>query len=150
MNKTVKTIAWICLVLGLLGVAVDVGVYVRGRALVAQVQEAIEAGEFPAFKERFSDVDEDGDVDRDDLKENLRDRDGWPQIAGMMDKRRGFDHFSNSRGRLSGMQRGGFTLPLLFLASGPVLTVIGVVTLIVNREPKVSDSKAKKVSGKKK
>jgi len=49
MNKTVKTIAWICLVLGLLGLAVDIGLYVRGRAIVANIAERGEAGELPAL-----------------------------------------------------------------------------------------------------
>lgn len=46
-NKTIKTIAWICLVLGLLGVAADVGVYVRGRIWASEMQEANAFGEMP-------------------------------------------------------------------------------------------------------
>ena len=50
MNKTVKTIAWICLVLGLLGLAVDLGAYVFGRSVAVRIQESIKAGEFQTFK----------------------------------------------------------------------------------------------------
>jgi hypothetical protein len=71
----------------------------------------------------------------------------------MMDGKRGFDTFSNSHGYLPGMRDGGFgnfgfALPLLFLASGPILAIVGAVILIVNREPKQVDEK--KVKSKKK
>ena len=146
MNKTVKTIAWVCLVLGLLGVAVDVGVYVKGRSLVVQVQESMTNGEFPTFKGRFSDVD-DEDWDKDSF-----DRSEWFADGGMMGGRRGFDTFSNSHGYLPGIRDGrfGFALPFLFLASGPVLAIVGAVILIINRTPKVEASSEKKAKSKKK
>jgi hypothetical protein len=156
MNKTVKTIAWICLVLGLLGVAVEVGVYVRGRALVAQFQESVESGEFPMFKSLFADGDKDGDIDDEDWDKDSFDRSGRFALGGMMDIRRGFEIFSNNRGWLSGMHDGSFrriglVFPLLLLAGGPVLTVVGAVMLIVNRTPKVIvESKDKKEKSKKK
>ena len=150
MNKTVKTIAWICLVLGLLGVAIEVGVYVRARSFVAQLQESVEAGEFPMFKSRFSN----GDIDDEDWDKDSFDRGEWFAHGEMIEGRRRFDTFSNSRGFLPGMRdrnvrHVGFALPFLLLASGPVLTVVGAVTLIVNREPKVKGNKAKKTSKKK-
>jgi len=150
MNKTVKTIAWICLVLGLLGVAVEVGVYVRARSFAAQFQESIEDGEFPMFKSRFAD----GDIDDEDWEKDSFGRGEWYAHDGKMEGGRGFDSFSNSRGFLPGMRDGsvgrvGFALPLLLLAGGPVLTVIGAVILIVNREPKVTEAKGKKASKKK-
>lgn len=153
MNKTVKTIAWICLVLGLLGVTAEVGAYVYGRSRMTEFHEAIEAGEIPAFKDHFFDAD--GDIDQEEWEENFSDRDGWFAFGGMMDGRRGFDTFSKSSGRLPGMRsssfgRVGLAFPFLLLASGPVLTVIGAVMLIVNREPKESDSKDKKEKSKKK
>ena len=150
MNKTVKTIAWICLVLGLLGVAVEVGVYVRARSFAAQFQESVEAGEFPMFKSRFAD----GDIDDEDWDKDSFDRSEWFAHGGKIEGRRGFDTFSNNRGFLPGMRDGsigrvGFALPLLLLAGGPVLTVVGAVTLIVNRETKVEGNKGKKTSKKK-
>lgn len=150
MNKTVKTIAWICLVLGLLGVAVEVGVYVRARSFAAQFRESVEAGEFPMFKSRFAD----GDIDDEDWDKDSFDRSEWFAHGGMIEGRRGFDTFSNSRGFLPGMRDGsvgrvGFALPLLLLAGGPVLIVVGAVTLIVNRETKVEGNKGKKTSKKK-
>ncbi len=150
MNKTVKTIAWICLVLGLLGMAVEVGVYVSARSMVAQYQESIVSGEFPMFKSRFAD----GDIDDEDWDKDSFDRGEWFASGGMMDGRRGFDTFSNSRGFLPDIRDGSagraiFALPFLLLAGGPVLTVVGAVMLIVNREPKVEGNKAKKANKKK-
>jgi len=40
-------------------------------------------------------------------------------------------------------------IPLLLLASGPVLTVVGAVMLIVNREPKKKGTPLKKGKSKK-
>lgn len=153
MNKTVKTIAWICLVLGLLGMAVEVGVYVRVRSLMAQFQESVEAGEFPMFKGRF--IDGDGDFDKENWEESDFDRSEWFAHGGMMDGGRGFDTLFNSRRYLLNMHDGsvgrvGFVFPFLLLASGPVLTVVGAVMLIVNREPKVDEAKEKKAKSKKK
>jgi len=150
MNKTVKTIAWICLVLGLLGMVVEVGIYVRARSFVAQFQESIEAGEFPMFKSRFAD----GDFDDEGWDKDSFDRDEWFTHGGLKEGRRGFDTFSNSRGFIPGTRDGsvgrvGFALPFLLLAGGPVLTVVGAVMLIVNREPKVEGNKAKKANKKK-
>ncbi len=153
MNKTVKTIAWICLVLGLLGMAVGVGAYVYGRSRIAHFQEAVEAGDIQAFKGHFSDSD--GDFDIEEWKDGSFDKSEWFTHGGMMDGRKGFYTFSKSSRLLPGMHDGsfrrvGFAFPFLVLASGPVLTVVGAVMLIVNREPKVSDSKEKKEKGKKK
>jgi len=153
MNKTVKTIAWICLVLGLLGVTAEVGAYVYGRSRITQYKEAVEAGEIPAFKGHFADIDE--DFDEEEWEEHFSDRGGWFAFGGMMSGGRGFDTFTKSSGRMSGMHGGsfgrvGFALPFLLLASAPVLTVVGAVMLIVNREPKSSDSKEKKEKSKKK
>lgn len=161
MSKTVKTIAWICLVLGLLGVAVEVGVYVRARSLITQVKEAVEAGEIPAFKDHFADVDEDadidkdGDIDKEDCVKSHFDRSGSFAFGGMMDSKRGLDTFYKSRGGLPGLRYGsighvGFALPFLLLASGPVLTVVGAVILVVNREPRAENGKEKKAKSKKK
>jgi len=152
MNKTVKTIAWICLVLGLLGVTAEVGAYVYGRSRITKYKEAVEAGEIPAFKGHFADVDE--DIDKEDWDKDSFDRSKWFAFGGMMDGRKGFYTFLKSRGLLPGMRGGsfgrvGFAFPFLVLASGPVLTVVGSVILIVNREPKASDSKEKKEKSKK-
>ena len=153
MNKTVKTIAWICLVLGLLGMAIGVGAYVYGRSRIAHFQEAIEAGDIQAFKGHFSDSD--GDFDIEEWKDGSFDKSEWFTHGGMMGGRRGFSTFSKSCGLMPDMRDGsfrrvGFVFPFLVLASGPVLTVVGAVMLIVNRAPKVSDSKEKKEKGKKK
>jgi hypothetical protein len=137
MNKTVKTIAWICLVLGLLGIAVDIGMYVRARTSAAQIAEQIEAGDLPAMGRRFEDRDEDVDADADGFRIQPRKGRGRFIPGG------GSPHFQP--GRIAN-RSSILGLPLLLVAAGPVLTVVGAVMLIVNREPreKQSDSTAKK------
>ncbi len=131
MNKTVKTIAWICLVLGLLGIAVDIGMYVRARTFAAQIAEQIEAGDLPAMGRRFDDGDADG----------FRMRPG--KGRGEIIPGSGSPHFQPGR---IGYRSSILGWPLLLVAAGPVLAVVGAVMLIVNREPKEknSDSKSKK------
>ncbi|MCD6576654.1 MAG: hypothetical protein J7K66_01415 [Anaerolineaceae bacterium] len=143
MNKTVKTIAWICLVLGLLGVAVEVGAYVRAQSFVAHMRETIRAGEIPAFKGHFADIDADGDIDKEDWEKAPFYRSKPFAFTGMMDGRRAYN-------ALPVGHIGLVFLPFLLLASGPVLTVVGAVTLIVNREQKAENSKKKEDKNKKK
>ncbi len=136
MNKTVKTIAWICLVLGLLGIAVDIGLYVKARTFAAQVAEQIEAGEMPFAGRRFDDEDRDSD----EFRMRPGKADDWFR------SRDGFSHFQPG---MIGYRSFNIGWPLFFLAAGPVLTVVGGVMLIVNREttqrePEQNTKKAKK------
>jgi hypothetical protein len=147
MNKTVKTIAWICLVLGLMGIAVDVGAYVYGRSVAARVQESIESGDFEELRKRIGDVDDDGDIDDDDRAEWPVDRKGAFKAGARMGYRTGFGVSNKMQGGF-GRIRGGFGFPLLLLAAGPVLTVVGAVMLIVNREPKPPEVEEKKTKTK--
>jgi hypothetical protein len=124
MNKTVKTIAWICLVLGLLGIAIDVGLYVRARTFAAQIAEKIEAGDIPVMGRRFDDGDEDESADGFRMRPGKGDDQLMP-AGGFNPIRRG----------MGGYRPFNFGLPLFFLAAGPVLAVVGGVMLIVNREP---------------
>ena len=157
MNKTVKTIAWICLVLGLVGTVVDAGVVLRGRQMINQAKEPFEAGEMQALGRRFNDANEKGDIDREDLENRDFDRDGRPPLGGMMDGKSGFGNFSNLQRHYPGMGtssfgRSGLGFLVLMFVGGPVLAVIGAVILIVNREPKikiVAKEKAKKTKSKK-
>jgi hypothetical protein len=157
MNKTVKTIAWICLVLGLLGTAVDAGVVIYGRQMRNQAQAAFEAGEIPVLGRRFNDANKDGDTNRRDLEREDFDRDSRTPLGRMMDGRDGIDNFSNLQ-RFSPMMgsssfgRSGLGSLVLMFISGPILAVIGAVILIVNREPKaveVVEQKEKKAKSKK-
>lgn len=132
MNKTVKTIAWICVVLGLMGLAVDAGIYFRGRAIASQMAERIEAGEIPAFGGRWTDSENSDDSDAQEFQPRDDIQKGRLPLGGM---RGGLDRF-DARRRMAGFGQFGFALPLLFLAAGPVLTAVGAVMLIVNREPK--------------
>lgn len=140
MNKTVKTIAWICLVLGLLGLAVDAVVIVGGRMAANQMQEAIAAGELPTDGFPFS---EKGEFDaearetwREEHGDALFNPDERPDGKG---GRNALNFGRNSgpdrNNGLSGFRSMRFGLPLFLLAMGPVLTVVGAVILIVNREP---------------
>lgn len=144
MNKTVKTLAWICLVLGLLGLAMDGVVFVKGRALVAQVKEKIASGDFPAAENHFKYFDEENDFDSDNMGAWRTDRSGKFGFGGMRGRRGGPDRMGRHGGLVSN-RSGMFALPLLFLASGPVLTVVGAVMLIVNREPKKKAEEGKKI-----
>lgn len=148
MNKPLKTIAWICLALGLLGTAVDAGMLVFGRNLAAVRQTAIEdikdqnrSGNIPNAKNTCIavDADQDGKPDGDCLQIQAFGQPGQPG-AGQP----GFVGRLQQRDTRLGM-RGGFAgrrmavrgiLPLFFLALGPILLVVGAVILLVNREPK--------------
>jgi len=141
MNKTVKTIAWICLVLGLLGVAVDVGVYVRGRAIAAQVDEWIGTGEMPGIGRRFDSTDSDERIKPEELGSWDMRPFGGTFPGGM----RGGRMLPQRVPGGYGFSQFGFGAPMLLLAAGPILAVVGGVILIVNREPLESDNKKKKV-----
>ena len=147
MNKTVKTIAWICLVLGLMGIAVDVGAYVYGRSVAARVQESIESGDFEGIRKRLGDVDDDGDIDDDDREAWPEDRKESFKAGAKLGYRTGLGASPKMQGGFQGT-RGGLGFPLLLLAAGPILTVIGAVMLIVNREPKPVEAEDKKTKAK--
>ena len=148
MNKTLKTIAWICLALGLMGTAVDAGMLVYGRKLAAVRQTAIEIkqdakqpgnildGKNTCLAE---DADQDGKPDGDCLQVQSP---GQPSKPGAGQP--GFGGKLQQRGTRLGM-RGSFAgrrmavrgiLPLFLLALWPILLVVGAVILLVNREPK--------------
>ena len=145
MNKTVKTIAWICLVLGLMGVAVDAGVYVRGRMWASEIQEAIASGEMPGPGGRVGKGSENSGVDSDGREDRQPNRDGQP---GSGRKGGGLNRSGDSV-LFSGRRRGRMALPLLLLLAGPVLTVVGAVMLLVNREPKQKKTEKTKNNTKK-
>ena len=140
MNKTVKTIAWICLVLGLLGLAVDIGLYVRGRAIVANIAERGEAGELPALGRRLDDTESGEAIKPDESFEGKERPFGGSFPTGM----RGGSYIPLRRPARQDFRQYGFGSPILLLAAGPVLTVIGAVTLIVNRAPIEQESKGRK------
>ena len=126
MNKTLKTIAWVCLVLGLMGVALDIGAFAVARNFA---------------EDRLAMIESLKDADKDDLKERFEERkelltpfsrggrlfDGLRLPRGIHDGRSGFQ-----RGNIGFRPAGG----LFLVALGPVLAVVGAVILLVNREPK--------------
>jgi hypothetical protein len=141
MNKTLKTIAWICLALGLLGMAVDTGALVFGRRLVSERQAAFNelrsaAGSLYIAK----DENKDGKPDDDCLQLQ---QPGWPGIRqpgfGIQQGRGGM--MFNDRGGFNGAPFAGRGVFLLFfIALGPILLIVGAVILLVNREPKTVDA----------
>ena len=142
MNKTLKTIAWICLALGLMGTAVDAGMLVFGRTLAGEKQTAIEAiqnakqtGNVPNAKNTCiaEDADQDGKPDGDCLQLQAPGQPGQPGAA--LPFRRAI--VQKMRNNMDGRRfNGRGILPLFFLALGPILLVVGAVILLVNREPK--------------
>jgi hypothetical protein len=150
MNKTLKTIAWICLVLGLMGTVVDAGILVAGIKMAAGRQTAIEdikdqnqTGNMPNAKNICiaKDADQDGKPDGDCLKMQAPGQPGQPG-AGQPFRRAMIQKMRNKMDVRRNNGRG--ILLFLFLALGPILLVIGAVMLLVNREPKKAEVKEKK------
>ena len=156
MNKTLKTIAWIFLALGLMGMVVDVGVLVFGRKLAGERQTAFEemraesqSGKVLNGKNNCIAEDEnnDGKPDGDCLKLQAPGQpgqpgEGQPGVGGRT-LRRGL--LFKMRNNMDGRRFGGRgILPLFFLAFGPILVVVGAVILLVNREPKPTVVKEEK------
>ena len=142
MNKTVKTIGWICLALGALGILVDAGAVFTATqfrterlAAIEEISESIQNNERPALSELCIAKDTDGDgkpdgdcIDQPDRPLGFTPRQGGqPGRTLMQQPRAGLD-------RRAGIGFGG--LPIFLFALGPILAVIGVVILLVNREPK--------------
>lgn len=142
MNKTVKTIGWICLVLGALGILADAGAVFAARqfrterqAAIEEISESIQNNIRPALSELCIAKDTDGDgkpdgdcIQRSDVAQGLFPRQGGQPRRGLMQMpRAGFDRRDGA----------GFSgLPIFLFALGPILGVIGAVMLLVNREPK--------------
>jgi hypothetical protein len=151
MNKTLKTIAWICLALGLLGMAVDAGVLIYGRKLAGERQAAFEEMQAvvqpendPTAKNRCiaEDANKDGKPDGDCLKLQASGQPGQPGIGGRLIKRSMMLTLRNAPG---GRRFNGFgILPIFFIALGPILAVVGAVILLVNHEPKAVKVKEEK------
>ena len=153
MNKPLKTIAWICLVLGLLGTAVDGGMLLYGRkitadrqAIIEAIQTEIQSGDIPDAKNNCvaEDIDQDGKPDGDCLQQQApwQPGTGQPAFGGRLmgrDSRLGVrGGFAERRIAVRGI------LPLFFLALGPILLVVGAVILLINREPNEAAVKEEK------
>jgi hypothetical protein len=123
MNKTLKTIAWICLVMGLLGMVVDAGALIVGRTIMSNRLVIAEQNNAPA------------NGNNPQFKQPLQPGNWQPGFRGMMGRG---GMMSNFRGRFNGGRIGlgaGIFL-LFFMALGPVLAIVGAVILLVHREPK--------------
>ncbi len=142
MNKTLKTIGWVCLALGLLGILVDAGVFVIGSQFAddrqtviekmrenAQETSKIEPGQLCIAQ----DADGDGKPDGECIQQPGR-LQGFALRQGSLTGRR---LLQNHRPMLNHRTAFGFGgLAIILFALGPVLAVIGAVILLVNREPK--------------
>jgi hypothetical protein len=142
MNKTLKTIGWICVALGLLGILADAGALVIGRRFAAdrlaaieefqenaQERASIQPGALCIAQDADGDGKPDGDcVQRPDRLQGFSSGQGSRIGGGMMQSPR---LAYNRRASI------GFAgLPIFLFAMGPVLAVVGAVILLVNREPK--------------
>jgi hypothetical protein len=142
MNKTLRTIGWICLALGVLGILAGASALVIGRqfaadrqAAIAEVREAVQDGERLERGQLCIAQDADGDgkpdgecIEQQDWQQKFAPRQGG-QVGGRL--------MQSSRpmvNRRAAFSLGG--LPIFLFALGPVLAVIGAVILLVNREPK--------------
>lgn len=152
MNKTIKTIAWICLVLGILGTTLDAGAFLFARkafssrqANFEEMREQYDAGELPRFKSCLDEEGEECDaLNRYGSKPGVFTQRG--DFGSCMTG--GIGQMSMGGQRTSGwgshpMGGGYLALPFLMIAGGPVLLVVGAVMLIVNREPAKENKKEK-------
>ena len=149
MNKTLKTIAWVCLALGLLGTVVDAGALLYGRKLAGERQAAfdeiraeIQLGSTAAGKNTCiaEDADKDGKPDGDCLtvQDPVQPEGAQPGIIGRPVRRA---MVSRMRADFGSRRIGLFgILPLFCMALGPILAVVGAVFLLVNRESKVKEA----------
>lgn len=142
MNKTLKTIGWICLALGLLGILADAGALVLGQQWIADRQTAAEEfrsalteDELPKAGNYCLSKDEDGDGKPDSdclqlpaIRDGFARRGGMRPGSGLMQIRR------PSMGNFGVVRPLG--APIFFLTLGPILAVVGAVILLVNRTPK--------------
>ncbi len=142
MNKTLKTIGWICLALGVLGILADVGAVFLGlqfaeyrQTAIDEMREAAQKSGKPALGQLCiaEDTDGDGKPDGDCLQQPERPLRFVPRQGRWVGRglpqlpRPGIDR----KGAL-GINR----LPISLFALGPLLAVVGAVILLVNREPK--------------
>ncbi len=129
MNKTLKTIGWILVALGILGILADAGAFVLGHRLAANRQALIQQwngsddGQRPVKPPQYG--------------QGVFPRQGQ---GGIM-PRFGMRSYRNGGGFMRFRPRGFFFLPVLFFALGPVLLVVGAVLLLVNRVPKEKKEK---------
>jgi len=157
MNKTIRTIAWICLVLGIMGLLLDAGIILYLGRVRAERQAAIEAGELPYFRGAPQSGTLEGEVPESSDQDDENDNGGVLPQPGFIPRARADRMRSILQGRRSSSFLGAVPgrtnfhlpfLPLFFFGAGPVLAVIGAVTLIVNREPAkpklIADSEEKK------
>lgn len=153
MNKTLKTIAWICLILGILGTAVDATALVVGQHFLS-VRDASftemrqDKGNNKVNPDRTfciaEDANNDGKPDGDCLQAQPQVMPGFAkQGLGRNPGQSGTPGYSRSRFDNNRFRHPAILLLFLFLA-GPVLAIVGAVILLVNRSPETIASKDKK------
>jgi len=144
MNKTVKTIAWICLVLGIMGILLDAGIILHLGRIRAERQAAIEAGELPPLRQGAPQMDpnesdqpestepEDKDGEFEQPRPRFIPQERVDRVRGILQGRKAGSGIMAAPARMPSQLP---FLALFILGAGPLLAVIGAVTLIVNREP---------------
>jgi hypothetical protein len=137
MNKTLKTIAWICLALGLLGMVVDAGALIAGRNMMANRLAIAGQNNTPptGSAPQFGAPCQQGTCQQENGQQENNQQGKWQQGFGGRFGRGGMmfnfrERFNHGRFGLLGI------FALFFMALGPVLAIVGAVILLVNREPK--------------
>ena len=146
MNKTLKSIGWICLALGVLGILAGSVLLVLGQQWTADRQATAEElrtfiieGKLPKASDYCLAKDKDGDGKPDsDCLQLPAIRDGFSRRGAMMPQ----GGLIQMRGNRPGGNRLGFGGGglMLFFAPGAVLAVIGAVILLVYRTPKTQNT----------
>ena len=145
MNKTIKTIAWICVVLGLLGTAADGFMIARVWSWKNDTQARLMDIDVDEVEQRLEDADLEKIFPHSEWgEEEIRERfEEFRQQKGDESVKRAVARFAKNRmpGRFDNrvMRHASHAVrpsfPFAAIALGPVLLVAGTVTLIVNREP---------------
>ena len=124
MNKTLKTIGWVLVALGILGILADAGALVFGHRLADNRQ---------AFVQQWNGSNNPPQYNQPQNGQREFPRQGQGGIMPRLGPR----SFFLFRGGAMRFRPGGFfLLPAFFFALGPVLAVVGAVLLLVNRAPK--------------
>lgn len=149
MNKTIKTIAWVCVVLGIMGMLAIFAFFGFGQLnsadRKAQTRESVMKSRDINLGNDMSDClfeNEEGEsyIKTDCIAHREK---NWPSRKSDFPKLRPQGRtisFCPQRGFLPHQPSSPSFFPILLFTSGPVLTAVGAVILIVNREPRKKEN----------
>lgn len=149
MNKTLKTIAWVCVVLGIMGMLAILAILGFGQINSAdrRAQTLYSVMKTPEFN--LAEYTSDCILENEEGESYINAECIAPKERNLTSRKLAIPRL-RPQGRIFSFrpQRGflpyqpsspSFFLVLLF-ASGPVLTAVGAVILIVNREPRKKEN----------